>query len=88
MTQEELDQLMPPMGEKYIYMKGAEGNAFYIWVSNGELHTRSIGLVNQIVNLYNAAGQKYKTIVYTVPVSTYVPQYEILHYTFNTEGRN
>lgn len=41
---------------------------------------------NQIVNLYNAAGQKYKTIVYTVPVSTYVPQYEILHYTFNTEG--
>lgn len=46
MTQEELDQLMPPLGERYLFMKAAEGNAFYIWVSNGELHTRSVGIVN------------------------------------------
>jgi hypothetical protein len=50
MTQEELDQLMPPLGERYLYMKGVEGNAFYIWVSNGELHIRNIGLVNEQLN--------------------------------------
>ena len=53
MTREELDQLMPPMGENYLNMKGAEGNAFYIWVSNGELHMRSIGLVNEQLNASN-----------------------------------
>lgn len=53
MTQEELDQLMPPLGEKYLYMKAAEGNAFYIWVSNGELHTRSIGVVNEQLHASN-----------------------------------
>ena len=53
MTQEELDQLMPPLGEKYLYMKGVEGNAFYIWVSNGELHTRSIGVVNEQLHASN-----------------------------------
>ena len=53
MTQEELNQLMPPMGEHYLYMKGAEGNAFYIWVSNGELYTRSIGIVNEQLHASN-----------------------------------
>ena len=53
MTQEELNLLMPPMGERYLYMKGAEGNAFYIWVSNGELHIRTIGLVNEQLNASN-----------------------------------
>ena len=53
MTQEELDQLMPPLGERYLFMKAAEGNAFYIWVSNGELHTRSIAIVNERLHASN-----------------------------------
>lgn len=40
---------------------------------------------NQIVNLYNAAGQKYKSIAYTVPATAVAPQYEIAHYTFETD---
>ena len=44
---------MPPLGEKYLYMKVAEGNAFYIWVSNGELHTRSVGVVNEQLHASN-----------------------------------
>ena len=40
---------------------------------------------NQIVNLYNAAGQKYKSITYTVPATAVAPQYEIAHYTFETD---
>ena len=53
MTQEELDQLMPPLGEKYLYMKGVEGNAFYSWVSNGELHMRSIAVINEQLHASN-----------------------------------
>ncbi len=53
MTQQELDLLMPPLGERYLYMKGAEGNAFYIWVSNGEQHTRSVGIVNEQLHTTN-----------------------------------
>ena len=40
---------------------------------------------NQIVNLYDAAGRKYKSITYTVPVTAVTPRYEIMHYTFDTD---
>jgi len=59
MTQKEFDLLMPPMGENYLYMKDLEGNAFYIWVSNGELHIRSVGIFNEQIhasnNIFNAS---------------------------------
>ena len=41
---------------------------------------------NQIVNLYNAAGQKYKSISYTVLATAITPHYEIVHnYTFDVD---
>lgn len=40
---------------------------------------------NQIVNLYDAAGHKYKSIVYTVPESTITQQYTIAPYTLLTD---
>lgn len=40
---------------------------------------------NQIVNLYDATGHKSKTIVYTVPQTTVVPQYEIAQYSFEVD---
>ena len=39
---------------------------------------------NQIVNLYDAAGQKYKSVVYTNLVST-GPYYDVAHYSFETD---
>ena len=39
---------------------------------------------NQIVNLYDAAGQKYKSVVYTNLEST-VPYYDVAHYSFETD---
>ena len=40
---------------------------------------------NQIVNLYDAAGRKYKSITYTVPATAGTSHYEIEHYTFATD---
>ena len=40
---------------------------------------------NQIVNLYDAAGRKYKSIAYTVPATAGTSHYEIEHYTFATD---
>ena len=51
MTREELDQMMPPMGEAYLYMKTSEGNAHYIWVSQGQLNMRSVGLTGERLNV-------------------------------------
>lgn len=39
---------------------------------------------NQIVNLYDATGKKYKSITYTVLETAINPQSEIAHYTFET----
>ena len=39
---------------------------------------------NQIVNLYDASGQKYKSVVYTNLEST-VPYYDVAHYSFETD---
>ena len=40
---------------------------------------------NQIVNLYNAAGQKYKSIIYTNLETATTPYQDIAHYTYETE---
>ena len=40
---------------------------------------------NQIVNLYDAIGQKYKSIVYTNLSTTMTPYYSIAHYPLATE---
>lgn len=40
---------------------------------------------NQIVNLYDAIGHKYKSIVYTVLSVPLTPYEEIMHYTYETE---
>lgn len=41
---------------------------------------------NQIVNQYDAAGRKYKSISYFVPATTITPHYEIVHdYTFDVD---
>lgn len=41
---------------------------------------------NQIINLYDAAGQKYKSISYVVPATAITPRYEIVHnYTFDVD---
>jgi RHS repeat-associated protein len=40
---------------------------------------------NQIVNLYDAAGQKYKSIIYTNLETAATPYYDIAHYTYKTE---
>ena len=40
---------------------------------------------NQIVNLYDASGRKYKSIIYTVPATAVTSHYEIEHYTFDTD---
>ena len=39
---------------------------------------------HQIVNLYDASGQKYKSVVYTNLEST-VPYYDVAHYSFETD---
>lgn len=41
---------------------------------------------NQVVNLYDASGKKYKSIIYTNIASAITPRYEIVHYTFNTDS--
>ena len=41
---------------------------------------------NQIVNLYDAAGSKYKSIIYTNLASAANPCYDIAHYTSNTDS--
>ena len=40
---------------------------------------------NQIVNLYDAAGRKYRSVTYTLPVTAVTPIYEIAHYNFSTD---
>ena len=40
---------------------------------------------NQIVNLYDAAGQKYKSIVYTNLATTATPYYDIAQYSFEAD---
>ena len=39
----------------------------------------------QIINLYDAAGCKYKSISYTVPETASSPQHEIAHYAFDID---
>jgi len=41
---------------------------------------------NQIVNLYDAAGSKYKSIIYTNLATAANPCYDIAHYTSNTDS--
>ena len=41
---------------------------------------------NQIVNLYDASGRKYKSIIYTNLSAAITPCYEIAHYTSNTDS--
>ncbi len=41
---------------------------------------------NQIVNLYDAAGHKYKSIVYTVPATAVTASYDLEHETFNPDS--
>ena len=40
---------------------------------------------NQIVNLYDASGHKYKSIAYTIIPTTVTAHYEVEHYTFDTD---
>ena len=40
---------------------------------------------NQIVNLYDAAGHKYKSVVYTVLSVPLTPYEEIMHYSYDTD---
>ena len=40
---------------------------------------------NQIVNLYDATGRKYRSIAYTVLSTPLTPQYDIVPYTFESE---
>ena len=40
---------------------------------------------NQIVNLYDAAGRKYRSVTYTLPVTAVTPIYEIAHYNFSID---
>ena len=40
---------------------------------------------NQIVNLYDANGYKYKTIYYTVLTTAIVPDYAVAHYGFDSD---
>ena len=40
---------------------------------------------NQIVNLYDATGYKYKTIYYTVLTTAIVPDYTVAHYSFDCD---
>ena len=40
---------------------------------------------NQIVNLYDVSGHKYKSIAYTVIPTTVTAHYEVEHYTFGTD---
>ena len=40
---------------------------------------------NQIVNLYDAAGRKYKSITYIVPETAVTPRYEIMQYGFDID---
>ena len=41
---------------------------------------------NQIVNLYDAAGRKYRSVTYTLPVTAVTPIYEIVHYNFSIDS--
>lgn len=41
---------------------------------------------DQIVNLYDATGRKYKSVVFTVPSTAVVPQYEIVHYPYGIDS--
>ena len=41
---------------------------------------------NQIVNLYDAAGKKYKSIIYANLATVITPCYEMAHYTFETDS--
>ena len=41
---------------------------------------------NQIVNLYDAAGKKYKSIIYSNLATVITPCYEMAHYTFETDS--
>jgi len=41
---------------------------------------------NQIVNLYDAAGKKYKSIIYANLATVITPYYEMAHYTFETDS--
>ena len=43
---------------------------------------------NQIVNLYDAAGRKYKSITYTNIASVIPQQYDFAHYSFETDSLN
>lgn len=40
---------------------------------------------NQIVNLYDAAGRKYRSVTYTLPATAVTPIYEIAHYNFSID---
>ena len=40
---------------------------------------------NQIVNLYDASGHKYKSIAYTIIPTIVTAHYEVEHYTFDTD---
>ena len=40
---------------------------------------------NQIINMYDAAGRKYKSITYTLPATAVAPIYEIAHYNFSID---
>lgn len=40
---------------------------------------------NQLVNLYDAVGRKYKSVVYTAPSTTITTQFEIMPYTLETD---
>ena len=40
---------------------------------------------NQIVNLYDAVGRKYRSITYIVPETAVIPRYEIMQYGFDID---
>ena len=41
---------------------------------------------NQIVNLYDAAGHKYKSIVYTIPATAVTASYDLEHAAFDPDS--
>lgn len=41
---------------------------------------------NRIVNLYDAAGHKYKSIVYTIPATAITPSYDLEHAVFDPDS--
>ena len=41
---------------------------------------------NQIVNLFDAGGRKYKSIIYTNLATAFTPYYDVAHYTFETDS--